>query len=265
MNYFDTSPFYGDTKSETALGHALKPFERSQFVVSTKVGRYGEKEFDFSAKRVKRSLDESMERLGLNYIDLCICHDVEFGDVSQIATETIPMLKELQREGKIKHIGVSGLPLELFRRIFERSKDVEFILSYCHYTMFDTSLQNFWDEKLHGLGIGVINASPLSMGLLTKNGAPDWHPASSRIKSACHDVASYCSEKGFDIADIALNYSLKSSFPSSTLVGMKSPEMVRSNVAAISMSVPSDILDGTLGRLKVIQNETWQSGKPEYN
>lgn len=253
------------TKSETVLGAALTGIDRSKFVVSTKVGRYGASEFDFSAGRVKESLNESLKRLGLDSVDLCICHDVEFGDVHQIATETIPALKELQREGKIKHIGVSGLPLELFRQVFEKSKDVEFVLSYCHYTLFDKSLQQFWDEKLKGLEVGVINASPLSMGLLTKQGPPDWHPASDTVKLYCKQASEHLDKIGVDIAELALNESLKSSFPSSTLVGMMNADMVRSNVKALSKTFPADVLEWTNTHFSAIRDFTWTSGRPEYN
>jgi L-galactose dehydrogenase len=247
------------------LGKALRGIERSKFVVSTKVGRYGDKEFDFSAQRVKKSLNESLERLGLDHVELCICHDVEFGDMDQITSETIPALKELQREGKIKHIGISGLPLDVFKRCFERSKDIDFILSYCHYTMFDTTLQRFWDEKLHGSGIGILNASPLSMGLLTKEGPPSWHPASTNIKDVCRAVASHCDSQGVDIAEMAIKYSLEASFPSSTLVGMKTTKMVEANVSVFDKTFPSDLQEWTSKQFDAIRDKSWPSGRDEYN
>ena len=239
--------------------------DRSKFVISTKVGRYGAHEFDFSANRVKTSLDESLGRLGLDHVDLCICHDIEFGDIDQVASETIPMLKELQREGKIKHIGVSGLPLELFRRFFEKSKDLDCILSYCHYTMFDKTLQTLWDEKLSHMGIGVINASPLSMGLLTKNGPPAWHPAPESVKLICKEVADHCTLQEVDISELAIQESLKATFPASTLVGMPSEEIVRSNIASLSKEFPKTVVDWCYTKLEPIKDVTWPSGKPEYN
>lgn len=210
-------------------------------------------------------MNESLERLGLDHLDLCICHDVEFGDLHQIATETIPTLKELQRDGKIKHIGVSGLPLELFRQILEKSKDIDFILSYCHYTMFDKSLQRFWDEKLSHLNIGIINASPLSMGLLTKNGPPDWHPAPQNVKTTCQEVASYCSLAGVDISELAIHESLKASFPTSTLIGMPNQEIVNANISAMTKKFPQSVLDWSYAKFDSIRDITWPSGKPEYN
>lgn len=235
-------------------------------MVSTKVGRYGQEKFDFSAARVKKSVDESLARLGLDHVELCICHDVEFGDIDQIVQETIPALKELQREGKIKHIGVSGLPLELFRHLIEKgSKDIDFILSYCHYTMFDTTLHTLWDEKLQKLGLGVINASPLSMGLLTKGGPPAWHPAPENVKSVCKNVASYCSLHGVDISEMALNYSMQASFPASTLVGIQSAEMAEQNVKCLHKQFPDDVLSWAKDQFDTVRDISWSSGLPRYN
>ena len=78
--------YYGDTLAETVLGKALKtmPIPRESFVVSTKCGRYGHNGFDFSAERVTRSVDESLERLNLDYVDIMICHDIEFVSLDQV-------------------------------------------------------------------------------------------------------------------------------------------------------------------------------------
>lgn len=84
INFFDTSPFYGITKSETVLGKALVGLPRDEIYVATKVGRYGENEFDFSAARIIKSVDESLARLQLDYLDIVQCHDIEFGDLDQV-------------------------------------------------------------------------------------------------------------------------------------------------------------------------------------
>lgn len=269
INYFDTSPFYGLTKSEMMLGRCLEGVDRSKIVVSTKVGRYGDQEFDFGAERIKLGLEQSLARLGLDYVDIAICHDIEFGDIDTVVKETIPALKEMQRDGKVKYIGVSGLPIDLFRLVLERSKDVDCILSYCHCTMFDNTLKAFWEEKMRGLerNVGIINASPLSMGLLTNDGAPSWHPAPDRLKTTCQEVAKYCSAKGVDIASMALQHSVHeaSAFAASTLVGMMTPDMVKSNVQAINASFPAEVMDWTRERLQSVQNLTWPSGLPQYN
>jgi L-galactose dehydrogenase len=155
INLFDTSPYYGATRSETMLGKCLQGLPRDQIIVSTKVGRYGpeQKDFDFSAARVTASVAESLARLQLDYVDVVHCHDVEFGDLQQVLTEALPALRRLQREGKVRHVGVSGLPFKVFREVLSAapaaagtgegaeegssSCPVDVVLSYCHFALND--------------------------------------------------------------------------------------------------------------------------------
>lgn len=120
INFFDTSPYYGDTKSETVLGKGLKRLPRDQIIVATKMGRYGNGVFDFSAERVAASIKESLGRLQLDYVDLLQCHDIEFGSLDQIIEETIPALIKLKEEGVVRKIGITGLPLKIFKYVLDR-------------------------------------------------------------------------------------------------------------------------------------------------
>lgn len=115
INFFDTSPFYGATKSETVLGKGLAALPRDQIIVATKVGRYGEATFNFSSARVTASVRESLARLGTGYIDLIQVHDMEFGDLDEVVSETLPALAALKAEGLVRFIGITGLPLRNFR------------------------------------------------------------------------------------------------------------------------------------------------------
>ncbi|CAN1760673.1 L-galactose dehydrogenase [Linum perenne] len=184
INFFDTSPYYGATLSEKVLGKALKALgaPRNEYIVSTKCGRYHEG-FDFSAERVTKSIDESLARLQLDYVDILHCHDIEFGSLDQIVNETIPALLKLKEAGKIRFIGITGLPLGIFTYVLDRVPPgtVDVILSYCHYSINDSTLADLL-PYLKSKGVGIINASPLSMGLLTETGPPEWHPASPELK-----------------------------------------------------------------------------------
>jgi L-galactose dehydrogenase len=84
INLFDTSPFYGKTKSETVLGKALKALPRNEIIVAKKVGRYGPEEFDFSAETVTREFYNSLERLCVDFVNVLQCHDIEFADMNQV-------------------------------------------------------------------------------------------------------------------------------------------------------------------------------------
>ncbi|KAK9166132.1 hypothetical protein Scep_001323 [Stephania cephalantha] len=267
INFFDTSPYYGATLSETMLGKALEALNapRDQFIVSTKCGRYVDG-FDFTAHRVTKSIDESLARLGLDYVDILHCHDIEFGDLDQIVEETIPALQKLKEEGKIRFVGVSGLPLEVFSYVIDRVApgSVDVILSYCHYGINDDTLEGML-PYLKSKGVGVISASPLAMGLLTDNGPPEWHPASVELKSACKAAAAHCREKGKNISKLAMQYSLSNKDISTVLVGMNSVKQVEENVAAVVELATlgrreEEILQEVGAILQPVKNQTWPSG-----
>lgn len=266
INFFDTSPYYGGTLSEKVLGRALQALEvpRSEYIVSTKCGRYAEG-FDFSAERVTKSIDESLARLNLDYVDILQCHDIEFGLLDQIVNETIPALQKLKEAGKIRFIGITGLPLESFTYVLDRVPPgtVDVILSYCHYSINDSTLEDLL-PYLKSKGVGVISASPLSMGLLTENGPPEWHPASPEIKAACRGAVAYCKNEGKNISKLALQFSLSNKEISSVLVGMNSIRQVEENAAAAMELATAGKDEETLSKIEAIlrpvKNQTWPSG-----
>ncbi|KAJ8540366.1 hypothetical protein K7X08_030285 [Anisodus acutangulus] len=120
------------------LGKALKALEvpKNEYIVSTKCGRYKEG-FDFSAERVIRSIDESLERLQLDYVDIL---QFEFGSLHQIVNETLPTLIKLEQAGKIRFTCITGLPLRIFTYVLDwvPPGTVDVILSYCHYSINDS-------------------------------------------------------------------------------------------------------------------------------
>ncbi|MEM7230655.1 MAG: aldo/keto reductase [Planctomycetota bacterium] len=263
INFIDVAPYYGLTKAESALGRALRAIPRDRYYLATKVGRYGDEEFDFSAERVTQSVDESLERLGLEEIDLIQCHDIEFVNLDQIVDETLPALEELKRRGKVRFLGITGLPLKAFREVLKRSGDRwDTVLSYCRYSLNDTSLADLIPE-LKELDLGIISASPLSMGLLTRRGPPDWHPAPKPVIDACRRAAEYCDERGVDIAQLALQFSLGERDIASTLVGTASSANLERNCAWIEASPDPEILAAVQDILQPVRDLTWPSGLPE--
>src|SRR3984885_14019283 len=224
INFFDTSPYYGITLAETRLGAALAG-RRERVILATKCGRYGFDGFDFSAKRVIASMDESLRRLQTDYIDLFQVHDVEFGDVQQIIHETLPALRQLQQQGKARYIGVTGYPPRLLRRIAEATP-VDSILTYCHYNLLNTDMDGVLTAFARKRGIGLINASGLCMGLLTEHGPPDWHPAPQQVRDAAGKAAEFCREQGADISEVALRFCLDHPYVASTLIGISTPRQV---------------------------------------
>ena len=113
MNFIDTSPYYGRGMSEMLLGFGLREIPREEYMIQTKLGRYDNAHFHFSAKRVVESVDVSLHRLGVDYLDVCLCHDIEFVDITQIWEETLPALRKVQEQGFNSH---RPLTFILFRK-----------------------------------------------------------------------------------------------------------------------------------------------------
>ena len=262
VNVFDVSPYYGDTKAETVLGNALAGVARDGYCLATKVGRYGPDDFDFSAGRVTRSVDESLRRLRVDHVDLIQCHDIEFGSLDQIVGETLPALRRVREQGKARFVGITGLPLAIFPRVLDRTDDVDVVLSYCHYALNDDTLAGLL-PYLRQKDVGIISASPLGMGLLTGQGAPAWHPAPEAVKAACARAAARCRDRGSDIARLALQWSLANEEIATTLVGMASAEAVDKNVACVGAEPDGPLLAEVREILAPAYGVTWPSGRPE--
>lgn len=267
VNYFDVSPYYGRTKAESVLGRGLKDLPRDEFVIGTKVGRYDKDTFDFSAERVTRSVEESMARLCVDRLDIVQCHDVEFGDLDVVVRETIPALVKLKEAGKIRAIGITGYPLELFPYILScvAPKSIDLVLSYCNYTLQNDRLATMAAGLRRDYGVGVINASPLSMGLLTDGGCPDWHPASNEIRKAAAEANAVCKQRndGTTLPAVAMQYALAadSDIVASTLVGIESRDRLHSNLKIMESTVDPDVLRDVRKAFDGVRNETWDSGR----
>ena len=263
INFIDVSPFYGLTRAETVLGKGLRGVDRGRYYLATKVGRYGDTEFDFSASRVLASVDESLTRLGVEYVDIIQAHDIEYSDLKQVIEETIPALRRVQEAGKAKFIGVTGYPLAIFQSVLNHA-NVDTILSYNHYSLNDTTLLGllpFIKEN----GAGVINASPLSQGLLTIRGTPAWHPAPAEVQRVCMKAAVYCKEEGSDLAKLAVQFSTRNPEITTTLVGTADPCNLRRNLDWIEEPFNEALAAEVQQILSPIQDQTWVVGRPENN
>ena len=239
INFIDVSPYYGHYKAETVLGKALKIIPRDKYYLSTKVGRYGKdgvNSWDYSAKRVTDSVYESMERLNVDYIDIINVHDIEFqaalpGGLQKVVDETLPALVALREKGVVGHVGITDLQLENLKWVIDHCPEgtVESVLNFCHYCLNDDKLTDFLDY-FESKNIGVINASPLSMGLLSSRGAPDWHPAPKALAEACTKAAQYCAEQNYPIEKLAVQYSVSNPRIASTLFSSANPVNVQRNI-----------------------------------
>jgi L-galactose dehydrogenase len=267
INFIDVSPAYGETRAETILGKALAGIPRSQYYLATKIGAYseGKGDYDYSAARTECSLHDSLQRLGVDYVDLVQCHDIEFGDHDQIVNETLPALHRLKSQGLARFVGITGLPLRVFPSILDRVElgTVDTVLSFCHYELNDNSLATLI-PYLTAKGVGIINASPTGMGLLTPRGAPDWHPASRTIIEGCRRVVDYCESKNINIVKLAIQYSCLHPYIATTLVSTSRPQNIRDNIAHVEESMDQRLLAEVLALLEPIHNFNFTRGRPEH-
>jgi len=263
MNFIDTSPYYGRGMSECLLGVALRGVPRESYYLGTKLGRYDPVHFDFSAKRVAESVDVSLQRMGVDHLDIILCHDVEFVEMSQIVEETLPALRKIQAQGKVRFIGVSGYPMKMFRYILDRA-DLDVMLSYNHYTLQNTTLADLV-AYLKGKGVGIMNAAPFSARLLTNSALPPWHKATPEVRAICRRAAEHCTAKGVDIAQLALQYSIANEDMATCVVGSANPENVRKWVEWADAPMDETLLAEVLQILRPIHNWAYVEGRPENN
>lgn len=224
MNLIDTSPYYGRGLSECLLGMALEGVPRDSYYLCSKLGRYAPSHFDFSARRVRESVDISLERLKTDYLDVMLCHDIEFVSLNQIVDETLPELRKIQASGKVKFIGISGYPMKIFREISSQSQ-LDVILSYNHYTLQNTMLADIVEE-MKSREIGIMNAAPFSARLLTNAPLPEWHKATPEVRRICKQAAAHCTQAGIDIAKLALQFSVANPEMTTCITGSANPNRV---------------------------------------
>jgi aryl-alcohol dehydrogenase-like predicted oxidoreductase len=226
--------------SEVLLGIALREIPRERFLLSTKLGRYDLQHFDFSARRVVESVDVSLHRLGVDYLDLCLCHDIEFVEMQQIVDETLPALRLVQKQGKVRFVGFSGYPMKIIRFILDQA-DVDVILSYNQYTLQNSRLAGEI-PYLKSKGVGIMNAGPFSARLLTNAPLPSWLKEPDAVKAAARQAAESCDKRGVDIAKLALQFSLAHPDISTTLAGSANPANIRKWAQWISEPMDTELL-----------------------
>jgi L-galactose dehydrogenase len=263
MNFIDTSPFYGRGMSEVLLGVALRGIPRDRYLLGTKLGRYSGTHFDFSARRVAESVDISLERMGVEHLDIILCHDIEFVDMHQIVEETLPALRKVQEQGKVRFVGISGYPMKIFKFVLDHT-DLDVILSYNHYTLQNTMLADLV-PLLQAKGVGIMNAAPFSARLLTNQPLPKWHKATPLVREAAKRAAEHCAKKGVDIAKLAVQYSIANRDMATCIVGSANPENVKKWAQWAAEPIDEQLLQEVLTILKPIHNWFYIEGRPENN
>lgn len=263
MDFIDTSPYYGRGMSEVLLGVALREVPRDRYLLCSKLGRYAPQHFDFSARRVVESVDVSLERMRVDHLDIILCHDIEFVDMRQIVDETLPALRKIQQQGKVRFVGVSGYPMKMFRYVLDRA-DLDVVLSYNHYTLQNTMLADLV-PYLKGKGVGIMNAAPFSARLLTNAPLPPWHKATAKVREVAAKAAEHCQSRGSDIARLALQFSIRHPDLSTCVTGSASPQRIAEWARWAVEPIDEQLLNEVLEILKPIHNWFYVEGRPENN
>lgn len=264
LNFIDTSPFYGRGMSEVLLGMALRDVPRDSYILCTKAGRYDLPHFDFSARRMAESVDVSLHRLGTDHVDILLCHDIEFVPLRQIVDETLPALRKIQQQGKVRFLGFSGYPQKIFRFICGQA-EVDCVLSYNQYTLQNTRLADETIPYLKGKGVGIMNAGPFSARLLTNAPLPQWLKEPETVKAAARRAAALCAQRGSDIAKLALQFSVANPDIATTIAGSANPDNIRNWAQWVAEPMDESLLAEVREIFQPVKNVGHQEGLPENN
>ncbi len=263
MDFIDTSPFYGRGMSEVMLGQVLRDIPRDSFTLGTKLGRYDLHHFDFSAKRVAESIDVSLHRMGVDYIDIILCHDIEFVKMQQIVDETIPAIQKIRDQGKVRYIGFSGYPMKIFPFIIDQI-DIDVVLSYNNYHLQNTRFSKLF-SYLNERNIGIMNAGPFCARLLTNTSLPNWHKEPEGVRNACKKAAEFCSNHGVDIAQLAVQYCVANTDITTTIAGSANPDNVQNWAKWAEIPIDQELLQGVLSILDPVKDIGHIEGLTENN
>lgn len=264
INFIDTSPFYGRGMSEVLLGVALRGVPRESYTLCTKLGRYDLTHFDFSAKRVRESVDVSLHRMGTDHLDILLCHDIEFVPMQQIVDETLPAMRKLVEAGKVRFLGISGYPMKLFKFVLGQT-DLDCVLSYNQYTLQNTRFADELLPLLEERGVGAMNAGPFSARLLTNAPLPAWLKEPESVKDAARAAAALCESRGVDIAKLALQFSLSNPRIATTVAGSANPENIRNWAKWAAEPMDEGLLREVQSLFAPVKNIGHLEGLPENN
>lgn len=267
IRYFDTAPHYGLGLSERRLGAALAGRPRDSYVLSTKVGRalvpspervnrtdeHGflvpathRREWDFSRDGVLRSLEESMERLGVDRVDIVYLHDPD-EHWSWASSTGMSALLELREQGVISAVGVGMNQAEMLAR-FVRQTDIDVVMCAGRLTLLDSSARTELLPLAQERGVAVVAAGVYNSGLLARDrpsshGRYDYEPAALEVRMKASAIAEVAESYGLHLPALAVQYPLAFGPVASVVLGMRSPGHVRASVERMQAVVPGDVWD----------------------
>jgi len=264
INFIDSSRYYGN--AEERLGKALTPSKRDKIVLSTKAGRYGVGDFDYSRVGVRRGIEDSLRLLRTDHVDILMLHDVEFVPLDQPFGDGYEELCRIRDEGLCRYIGLSGYPLKTMRRALGEL-DLDVLLTYAKGTLLDNSIHDELLPLAWERGIGLINAAAVALGLLTPGPLTIEleHPASGPIRTAAQRMRELCAERGVAIDFVANQYAIQRSGCVTTLLGTRKSSHLRTALAAATTPMDEALVAALIALRPPADQRQWISGLPENN
>ncbi|WP_284986646.1 aldo/keto reductase [Arthrobacter sp. fls2-241-R2A-172] len=265
IRYFDTAPHYGLGLSEQRLGAVLRDKPRDDFVISTKVGRLLEpnaaggqdpegfdvpatakRVWDFSEAGIRRSIEDSLDRLGLTHVDIAYLHDADVHDLREGITQGLPALEKLRSEGVVKAIGVGLNSAEAALECVEAA-DLDLVMLAGRYTLLEQPTVPLL-ERCVERRTGVVNVGVYNSGLLARADVPDdahynYDQAPPHVLERARRLAEVCRDFGVELPTAALQFPLRHPAVVNVTAGATSPEQVASNAARMEESVPEELWD----------------------
>ncbi|WP_248928419.1 aldo/keto reductase [Paenibacillus hamazuiensis] len=246
INFLDTAAAYGDGESERRIGKVIKEMGGLPpgFVLATKADRCL-KTGDFSGEQIKRSIEGSLLRLGLDRLQYVYIHDPEHTTFENVMGPGGPLevLKNFKDQGVIEHIGMSGGPVDMLIRYVETG-EFSAVETHNRYTLLNRSAEPLLDVA-NRLGVAVINAAPYGSGMLAKG--PDayaryaYSDAPPLLLERARAIAKVCQEYEVPLAAAALQFSMRDPRVTSTVVGMTKPERIAQTLELAAHPIPSEL------------------------
>ena len=270
IRYFDTAPLYGHGLSEKRVGRTLSALPRDDFVLSSKIGRLlvpqdeGERykgmrdtepfaiRYDYSYDAVRRSFDSSLERLGLDRIDVLLCHDIDVWthgdaqpDIFDVAINgALPALQDLREQGMVRAIGLGVNEWEVCVRVLDVI-DVDCFLLAGRFTLLEQTPLDEMLPRCLADDVSVIIGGPYNSGLLAnterRRATYDYKPAPDHLWDKAQRIREVCANHSVDMRAAALQYPLRHPTVAAVIPGMWSRDEVQTNLGLMSVDIPTDL------------------------
>ena len=267
IHYFDTAPLYGHGLSEKRVGRALQQLPRDSFVLSTKVGRllvareHGERvarardnepfaiRYDYSFDAVRRSVEASLGRLGLDRIDILLCHDIDtwtHGDAQPGIFEAalrgaLPALRELREQGVVRAIGLGVNEWQVCDRVMDMM-DVDCFLLAGRFTLLEQDPLDTFLPKCVERKVSIIIGGPYNSGVLAtddrRQATYDYKPAPDHLWEKAQAIRRMCESHGVDPRAAALQYPLRHAAVAAVIPGVRAMEELETNLDLFARHVP---------------------------